>query len=176
MLKLALDFDNVLADTMSTWIKYYNEIHTKSLTKQDIKKWEFWKDLRMPEDKVFEIYRKVWSDLQNLPLIEKDASLIVKELKKMTQLDIVTAVRSDVKSWLDGKAIPYNEIVYSQKKTELDYDVFIDDSPLVAEALSEQKICLVYDQPWNQNIEKSKSVIKRINSLEGAVQYLKTIP
>jgi hypothetical protein len=61
----------------------------------------------------------------------------------MTQLDVVTAVRSDVKLWLDRNSIAYNKIVYSQKKTELDYRVFIDDSPLVAEGVSDQKICLV---------------------------------
>jgi hypothetical protein len=71
----------------------------------------------MPEDKVFEIYGKVWTDVQNLPVMEKDASTTVNKLKKMTQLDIVTGVRSDVRSWLDAKAVPYNKIVYSQKKT-----------------------------------------------------------
>jgi len=49
-------------------------------------------------------------------------------------------------------------------KADLDYDVFIDDSPLNAiKFLKNNKNVFLYTQPWNQHI-KNKN-IKRISKL-----------
>jgi 5'(3')-deoxyribonucleotidase len=175
MTRIALDFDNVLADTMNVWIKYYNNIYKKSITKQDIKKWDFWIDLEIPETEAFRIFDKVWSDLERLPLIEKNAGIVIRELATMTEIDIVTAVKAKIKPWLDTNGIFYNEIVYGYKKTHLNYSIYIDDSPSLAAELSDEKVCLLYNQPWNQNIgEKNRNII-RIYSLKDALHYVKAV-
>jgi 5'(3')-deoxyribonucleotidase len=173
MTRIALDFDNVLADTMNLWIKYYNNIYKKSLTKSDITKWEFWVDLGIPETEAFKIFDKVWSNLSNLPLLEKNANIIIKELATIAEIDIVTAVKAKIKPWLDWKGIIYNDIIYGYKKTQLDYSIFIDDSPSLAEELANEKICLLYNQPWNQNISKKTKKIIRIRSLDDALRYVR---
>ena len=175
MTKIALDFDNVLADTMNVWIKYYNEIYKKSLTKQDIRKWEFWIDLGISETEAFRIFDKVWSDLENLPLLEKNASVIIKDLATITEIDIVTAVKAKIKPWLDRNDIIYNDIVYGYKKIHLDYSIFIDDSPLLAKEVSIEKICLLYNQPWNQYVNKENKNIIRIDSLNHALNYIRAV-
>jgi 5'(3')-deoxyribonucleotidase len=175
MVKIALDFDNVLADTMNVWIKYYNETYGKSKTKRDIKRWEFWIDLGISETEAFRIFDEVWSDLENLPLMEKNAGVITKELATIAEIDIVTAVKAKIKSWLDRKGIIYNDIVYGYKKTHLDYSIFIDDSPSLAEELSNEKICLLYNQPWNQNMSKETKNIIRIYSLNDALNYIRML-
>jgi 5'(3')-deoxyribonucleotidase len=175
MRRIALDFDNVLADTMDVWIKYYNKIYKKSLTKQDIRKWEFWADLGISESEAFRIFDKVWSDLENLPLIEENAGVVIKELATITEIDIVTAVKAKIKSWLDWKDIIYNDIVYGYKKIHLDYSVFIDDSPILAKEVPNEKICLLYNQPWNQNVSKKNKNIIRIHSLNQALHYIRAV-
>lgn len=175
MTKIALDFDNVLADTMNVWIKYYNDIYKKSLTKQDIKRWEFWIDLGIPEAEAFKIFDKVWSDLEKLPLLEKGAEVIIKQLATIAEIDIVTAVKTKIKTWLDLNGIVYNDIVYGYKKTHLEYSIFIDDSPSLAEEISKEKICLLYNQPWNQRIGKKNKNIIRIYSLNDALSYARMI-
>jgi 5'(3')-deoxyribonucleotidase len=174
MTRIALDFDNVLADTMNLWIKYYNDIYKKSLTKSDIKKWEFWIDLGIPETEAFKIFDKVWSDLNNLPLIEKGANIIIKEVATIAEIDVVTAVKAKIKPWLDWKGIIYNDIIYGYKKTQLDYSIFIDDSPSLAKELANEKICLLYNQPWNRNIGKKAKNIIRIYSLDDALRIVRT--
>jgi 5'(3')-deoxyribonucleotidase len=169
------ELKQVLADTMNTWIKHYNKIYRNSLTIQDIKKWEFWKDLGMPKNKVDEIYGKVWTDVKNLPLIEEDAATTINGIKTIVELDIVTAVLSDVKAWLYSRGIVYHKIEYTDKKSNLDYNIFIDDNPHLTNEISEEKICLLYDQPWNRkDIKENKNII-RIKSLKEAADYIKTI-
>ena len=56
-------------------------------------------------------------------------------------------------------------------KADLDYDVFIDDSPLNAlKFLQNNKKVILYSQPWNQHIiEKS---IHRVSNLSEVIKKL----
>ena len=56
-------------------------------------------------------------------------------------------------------------------KADLDYDVFIDDSPLNAlKFLQNNKKVILYSQPWNQHITENN--IYRISNLSEAVKKL----
>ena len=58
-------------------------------------------------------------------------------------------------------------------KADLDYDVFIDDSPLNAEKfLKNNKKVILYSQPWNQHIHENK--IQRISNLSEAIEKIKS--
>jgi hypothetical protein len=55
-------------------------------------------------------------------------------------------------------------------KADLDYDLFIDDSPLNAEKfLEKKKNFFLYSQPWNRHISAET---QRIFSLSDAVNQL----
>jgi uncharacterized HAD superfamily protein len=57
-------------------------------------------------------------------------------------------------------------------KADLDYDVFIDDSPLNAiKFLENHKRVILYSQPWNQNI--SNRGLFRISNLSEAIEKIK---
>jgi uncharacterized HAD superfamily protein len=57
-------------------------------------------------------------------------------------------------------------------KADLDYDVFIDDSPLNAlRILQRNKKVILYSQPWNKHI--SENQIHRISNLSEAVEKIK---
>jgi len=57
-------------------------------------------------------------------------------------------------------------------KADLDYDVFIDDSPLNAlKILQHNKKVILYSQPWNKHISDNR--ILRISNLSEAVEKIK---
>lgn len=59
-------------------------------------------------------------------------------------------------------------------KSDLDYDVFIDDSPLNAlKIFQEKKKIILYSQPWNQHISEDK--ISRVSNLSEAIKQIDLI-
>ena len=58
-------------------------------------------------------------------------------------------------------------------KADLDYDIFIDDSPLnTIKFLENNKKVILYSQPWNQHISNNK--IFRISNLSQAIEKIKS--
>ena len=96
----------------------------------------------------------------------------IKELAEVGHVDIVTAreLSTDnfVKNWLKLHGVKYENyvsVIDGTMKADLDYDLFIDDSPLNAEKFQKnKKNFLIYSQPWNMHISTSK----RISSLSEA--------
>ena len=95
-------------------------------------------------------------------------------------MDIVTAreksTNSFVKSWLNHHDISYDNyvsVIDGPMKADLDYDVFIDDSPLNAvKFLDNNKKVILYSQPWNQHVSENK--IHRISNLSEAITKIKS--
>jgi len=179
MLKVALDFDSVLSDTMVRWVDLFNEEKGTKLTKKDVVSWSFWDNFGITMDKAFKIFEEAWSDWKNLPPTEDNIADKVKKLANISTVDIVTHVREShlqyVKMWLKNNDIIYENFVSaSGDKVDLAYDVFIDDSPNVAQKSSQAgKDCLLYDQPWNRKIRGEK--ITRIKGLDDAFMFIKKI-
>ena len=75
--------------------------------------------------------------------------------------------------------IEFNELIFSEDKYNLDYDVFIDDSPEnVTKAYEKHKQCLLYNQPWNRDISnKIGSVmgIRRVYNLYHAIDAIREL-
>ena len=60
------------------------------------------------------------------------------------------------------------------EKTNLDYDVFIDDSPLNAKSMLDAgKSVILYNQPWNLSFNDPRA--KRIYQLKDAISIIKTL-
>jgi uncharacterized protein len=172
--KVALDFDNVLADTMTSWIDHFNKVYGKQLRKSEIVTWEFWESLEISFEETFRIYSIVWKNWQYLKPTEKNIHNFVNKLYEISRLDIVTSAKGDVSMWLKKYNIKYNNLVYNNEKTLLDYDIFIDDSPIDAMKISNiNKICLFYDQPWNKKIYGPNII--RINNLKSVLIEVKKI-
>ena len=94
-------------------------------------------------------------------------------------MDIVTArersTDSFVKNWLNHHNITYDNyvsVIDGPMKSNLDYDIFIDDSPLNTVAfLKNNKKVILYSQPWNQHI--SENQIYRVSNLLEAIEKIK---
>jgi len=176
-MRIALDVDGVLADVIQTWLIYNNRIR-KSITKNEITEWNFWEKFQIDR---FDFYRELstcWKSWKEIPPTEEKLSTIINELSKFGTIDIVTAREPStddfVKNWLKSQKIIYKNyvsVIDGPKKAQLDYDVFIDDSPLNAKKIADaDKKILLYSQPWNLNINNSS--ILRIDTLSDAKKYL----
>ena len=176
-MRLALDVDGVLADVMASWLTYNNRIR-KRLSRRDLTDWHFWKGLGI--DDFYGELSMCWKDWIAIPPTEQNLSQTVRELSELARIDIVTAREKStdgfVKEWLDLHRIhfdSYVSVVSGPMKAELDYDVFIDDSPLNASSfLKNNKTVLVYSQPWNRGL--SDPGLRRISSLSEAAEILRS--
>ena len=179
-MKIALDVDGVLADVIISWMNYSDSIRQK-ITKNQITNWEFWKEFQINPFDFYSELSLCWKNWMSIPTTEKNLSSITKSLSSIGQVDIVTArersTDSFVKSWLDYHDISYNNyvsVIDGPMKAELDYDVFIDDSPLnVEKFLTNNKKVILYSQPWNEHV--SDDQIIRVSNLSEAIEKIKLI-
>jgi uncharacterized HAD superfamily protein len=180
-MKIALDVDGVLADIILVWINEYNKKYGKSISKETIRHWDFWRELGVDKDEFYYQLSNCWSQWKEVPPMEKDIANAVNELHSVGTVDIVTArdhaSTKYVINWLEHNSIKYNEYVAvpdGRDKANLDYDVFIDDSPHNAVRMaSRDRNVLLYDQPWNKSVDDTKIV--RIKRLAEATEIISNL-
>jgi len=180
LVRIALDLDGVLADTMQLWLKIWNRRTGQNLAYEELVEWDFWQRLEISEGEFMKLMNEAWRLWKMLPPTEPDIGEKVAKLKSLGRIDIVTArpreTEQYVLKWLEMHRIPYSEYVWirsGKMKPKLDYDVFIDDSPLIADGcMLYRKRLLLYDQPWNREVPESHYV-RRIKSLDEAYEILR---
>ena len=181
-LKIALDVDGVLADTIRSWLRLCNIRFGMNLTYDQIDHWNFWKDVGINQDDFEGLFNQAWYDWRVLPPTEDKIAAKVELLKNIGEVDIVTGRTPDtmeyVEKWLAMQKINCNKIVVvepDKTKGHLDYDVFIDDSPLNAiDATERGKTALVYDQPWNRHLGQRNNLL-RIRDLSQAASHIRSM-
>ncbi len=179
MMKIALDVDGVLADVITSWINHSNTKRSE-IFKHQITDWEFWKKFQINQYDFYIELNACWKNWSSIPPTEDNLSHTTKSLSDLGQVDIVTAreksTDSFVKSWLNEHNIAYDSyvsVIDGPMKADLDYDVFIDDSPLNAENfLKNNKKMILYSQPWNQHVSDNK--IHRVSNLFEAIKQIKS--
>ena len=176
-MKIALDVDGVLADVIESWLVLNNKKRPQ-IIKEDIRSWDFWREFQINQ---FDFYKELsycWKNWISIPPTEENLSSISENLSKIGQVDIVTAREKStdtfVKNWLHHNNIVYDNyvsVIDGPMKANLDYDVFIDDSPLNAmKFLKNRKNVFLYSQPWNKHIDDTN--ITRISKLHEVIEKL----
>ena len=176
-MKIALDVDGVLADVIVSWIEINNQNRTK-ISKNDVTSWDFWKQFNIDRFDSYSQLSKCWENWTSIPPTEKNLEESTKLLNQNATVDIVTAreqyTDTFVKNWLNHFNMSYDNyvsVIDGTMKADLDYDLFIDDSPLNAEKFTlKNKKFLLYNQPWNQNIQ-----LKNVNRISNLFDVLKLI-
>ncbi len=179
-MRIALDVDGVLADVIHAWLLYNNKVRT-TILKSEISEWDFWKKYNINKFDFYEELSLCWKSWRDIPPTETNISYASKELSKMGIVDIVTAreesTHDDVKNWLKMHDVVFKNYVGVSEGTEkakLDYDIFIDDSPINAKSmLVRDRSVILYNQPWNLDFDDPR--VKRIYELEGAVDIISKI-
>ena len=179
-LKIGLDVDGVLADVIHTWLDYNNKIR-KAISKEEISEWDFWGRYQIDKYDFYKELSLCWQTLHKIPSTEENLSTTTSALSHVGEVDIVTAreesTHTYVKSWLSSQKITYKNyvgVLEGLEKTKLDYDIFIDDSPINAKSmLNAGKTVILYTQPWNLNFNDPR--VKRIYTLKDAISIIKSI-
>lgn len=182
MLRIALDLDGVLADTMRLWVKLWKRRTGQIIEFEDLDEWDFWKRLGISEGEFMDVMNDAWKLWKIMPPTEDSLSEKVKEIKKFGKVDIVTArprvTERYVLNWLRLHEIPYDEYVWIRScrdKPSLNYDVYIDDSPLIVDGCMRRgKLLILYDRPWNRQIRENVHV-KRVKSLTQVSEILRRL-
>ena len=180
-MRIALDVDGVLADIILVWLNEHNKQYNKSINKESIENWDFWRKLGLDRYEFYHQLSNCWSQWKEVPPMEHDIGKTVDKLHSVGRVDIVTARDQGstkyVINWLEHNRIKYNEYVVVSDgidKAKLDYDVFIDDSPHnVVRMASKGRNVLLYDQPWNKSVKNIK--ITRIKKLVEAADIISNL-
>lgn len=189
--KIALDFDGVLSHTMKRWVEIYNadysEKYNKVATIRDINVWAFFEPWGMEKDEAFRIFDSCWEGWSHLEALETDLQQKTKMLNNIGDVDIVTSVNEQwlpqIRKWADKHGVICNKVIHSKAKHELDYDIYIDDSPQnVKEMYEAGKIVMMINQPWNRDIEEKLNwrpdrdgCIKRVYNLYHVIDELRNM-
>lgn len=179
-LRVAIDLDGVLANSIARWIEIWNENRYPKISYESVTKWDFWKDLGITQKEFEKIFREVWMNWEEVEPMEENLAEKIEMLGEFGKIDVVTGRpmedREFVVKWLDAHGISYSNLVIAlKKKSEYPYDLFIDDSPLIArEVSSTGRLVFLRDQPWNRSVRGSRLVI-RVHSLDAAIAELRTL-
>jgi len=160
-LRIAVDLDGVLAETMETWCKRANEFLGTSFTLADLDTWAAWRKLGISREQFFQFLDEAWDDWESIPPTEPRLAEKVRKLARSGRIDVVTGRSKETvnsaKSWLAGHKIPYQGFVRVpswKDKIFLNYDIYIDDAPELMPLISRnpKMLGILYTRPWNRNV------------------------
>ena len=110
---LAIDVDNVLADSIARWCVLAHS-YGCSVGKDQIKSHKLVGSVPMEPRMIFELQDAVWKDWQHVPPTEPSQSVVMSELRQRhIKIIIITSGptrhRSGIQSWLGAHQLPYDE-------------------------------------------------------------------
>lgn len=166
MLRIALDVEGVLSNTHKAAVE-----RSDRLKPEHNEQWGYPGDLY---EEFMHVSQNLWHNHhEQIPPMEDPDTLhqATKELAAEHKVDIVTHRRNvdeQVQTWLADHGVVYDEFrAPSVEKDELDYDVYIDDKPALAERIinDPERVIVLRDRPYNEHIDDSQERIERAYSL-----------
>jgi uncharacterized HAD superfamily protein len=173
-LRIAVDLDGVLADTMVTFCRILNQRHSTQFTVNSFVQWNAWQVAHITKDEFFRTLDEAWFEWENIPPVEENIGARVNRIRGLGRVDVVTgrgqSTVQAAKSWLEKQKVPYDTFVRTantRAKAKLSYDVFIDDSPELTSivASSFDRWGILYTQPWNRKATEMPRIF-RVESWE----------
>jgi uncharacterized HAD superfamily protein len=159
-LRIAVDLDGVLAETMTAWCVLANQKFGTRLTIDDFEGWAFgkasWRKFGISKEEFFRLLDEAWDDWENVPPTETGLAAKVRNVQTYGSLDIVTGrsrkTVTSAKNWLSRHEIPYERFVRVDgmaDKALLNYDVYIDDAPDLMPLVSRNPAmkAILYERP-----------------------------
>lgn len=168
-LKVAVDLDGVLAETMEAWCRRANEFLGTNYTISDLDTWASWRKLGINRDQFFQFLDEAWDEWETIPPTEPGLAAKVRKIGRLGRIDIVTgrskeSVRA-AKLWLADQEIDYRRFVRVpswKDKIFLDYDVYIDDAPELMPLISRNPMMwgILYSRPWNRTVPELRRIFR----------------
>ena len=173
-LRIAMDLDGVLADTIQSFCKILNTRRSTAYSPEAFDRWNAWEIAHISREEFLRTLDEAWFNWRGIPEIEDGLASKVSRLTEFGSIDIVTGRSEETvpfaQEWLQFHRIPYAKFVRTAStaaKAELDYDIFIDDSDFLMSLIASRLFGFgfLYTQPWNRSA-KSMPRIFRVRSWE----------
>lgn len=168
-MKIAVDLDGVLAESMLVWCKRANKEFDTHLKMEEIDSWSWWKKTSISKDDFYRILDESWAEWEKIPPTEPNIAEKVARIEEFGDLDIVTG-RSKrtveaARGWVNSQKIRYSRFVRVlgwRDKIFLNYDVYIDDAPDLMPLISQSASAwgVLYKRPWNRSVADMPKVLK----------------
>lgn len=169
VLRIAVDMDDTLAGTLRHVFRMYRRPIPNT--------WRFYDSGGISYEKLMRDIKSTWTrHWGEIAPMEPGQFGAMNDLNGLGTVDIVTVGLAGPKTeWLKLHGIRHNEVVEvrdGRDKAKLDYDVFIDDSPVNFQAFKEAgKCCVLFDAEYNQDIDTEF----RVRSLAEAVCVIRSL-
>lgn len=153
--KLGVDIDSVLCDSIPSLLRRINHEQGTHFEKCDVIQWDFPIGSRTFGDLILEAFRDP-SFLIDLPAMD-GAKEAMKRLAYDFDIVIVTSRKhltvEATKFWVEQRFGPLPVIHTGETKNGHDLDILIDDAPHNVMAFAnEGRPAILFDQPWNQKL------------------------
>ncbi|MEA3356881.1 MAG: hypothetical protein U9Q67_00375 [Patescibacteria group bacterium] len=177
-MKIAVDLDDVLADSMTVLIKFHNNTYNTALKKSEFLSTRFWETWGGTRDeaiqKVYDFYKtSYFKDTQPI----RNSISVIKKLKENNDLFIITSrqycIEKETINWVE-KYFPgiftkifftnhYSQSGDNRKKSDvcdrLNVDVLIEDSlDYAMECLKADRKIILFKCPWNIDGQIQKGI------------------
>ena len=167
MVKIGIDYDSTLFNTIDVWIDLYNKKYDDKLTINDFKFWDIHKSL--PKEKSNKFYsildnNELWENIKPL----NNAVEVVKDLNEEYEVYIITATHHNhikIKSEILLKYFPfieYKQIISCYYKQLINVDIMIDDN--LDNLIGGKYRKILIDYPWNRDIDDYDRGIERFKN------------
>jgi len=168
-LRIALDLDGVLADTIQSVCTILNKRRSTTLTPEAFDRWNAWEIAHITRGEFLRTLDEAWFNWKEIPPVETDLGTKVNRLTKFGTIDIVTGRSEETvpfaQKWLEFHRIPYERFVRTvstSAKADLDYDLFIDDSDFLMSLIASRLVGFgfLYPPPWNRSAKDMPRIFK----------------
>src|SRR6266540_2959118 len=129
-LKIAVDLDGVLAESMLVWCERVNKEFGTQLKIEDLDSWASWRTFGISKDDFYRILDESWEDWKQIPPTELGIANKVAAISTLGEIDIVTGrsrmTEMAAKSWVEHQKIRCHRFVRVsgwRDKVGLGYDV-----------------------------------------------------
>lgn len=155
--KVLLDVESTLANTNGAFLERYNYAHGTDYMLSDIDSWE-WVETEVNFADFMSIVESAWEDYETMDTTESGLGDTVSNLTQEYEVHIVTArqgVESYMQRWLDSQNVcshsQFMSVNPNRCKSELDFRIYVDDNPRLAENLADGEVQYMPKHPWNES-------------------------
>lgn len=185
--KVAIDVDFTIADILNPMLEMHNAANSTKCVPEDITDWS-WSSIGFTQESWNSIYVDLWNNRSDKIRLMLDCALLDKAMKSY-DIAFVTSrggykpyelTCDSLRSWLKKHNLGHVDLVISdisKHKTELDYDIYIDDSPHLAKEMGNHKgkFMFIVDMITNRYMGDSENV-ERVADVNEALMLLIASP
>jgi len=171
---IGIDLEDTMFGYSNVLLKLLYRKYGLELKFENDVKWDL-RDLFPPgsinDDQIRKLHEElVNNEYQSMELVDPELPKVFDRLRKDFTIYIVTssfATDDQIKQRLESFNIPYDKLVHVHHHSEKIMDevgIYVDDNPgLIAELAQAGKYVIVYERPWNKEIQESSHIIKASN-------------